>query len=167
LVLKEEHLLIVHSPKDMAAGRHMMVWVWYYNDAPQWSTCFDVQVSGTAKNPISAAPAAAYSAPVAAANAVAPSSMAAAPAAPSPAAAAPAPVAPVNVAAVAPANDAPAPSMPPSPTKAAEVEGATTVTEWFTEWTTDYVAETAAPFGAGYKAKRHPQAKRHAREFSS
>jgi hypothetical protein len=143
----------------MAAGRHMMVWVWYYNDAPQWSTCFDVMVSGTASNPIASAPAASYSAPAAASSKAAPSPVA------SPKAAV---VAPVNVAAVAPVNDAPAPSSPPSPTQAAEVKGATTVTEWFTEWTTDYVEETAAPYsGKSYKAKRHAQAKRHAREFSS
>jgi hypothetical protein len=35
-------------PADMAPGRHMMVWVWSYTGAPQWSTCFDVQVSDSA-----------------------------------------------------------------------------------------------------------------------
>jgi hypothetical protein len=161
-MLKEGLILIDHSPKTMAAGRHMMVWVWYYNGAPQWSTCFDVMVSGSASNPIASAPAASYSAPAIAATAAASSApVAAAPVAPSPVAskaAAAAYVAPV-------ANDAPAASVAPTTTAApVVVEGAaTTVTEWFTEWTTDYVAETDAP----YKAKRHPQAKRHARAFAS
>lgn len=31
-------------PDDIEPGRHMMVWVWSFNDAPQWSTCFDVQI---------------------------------------------------------------------------------------------------------------------------
>lgn len=64
----------------------MFVWVWYYagSDAPQWSTCFDVQVGGdavasTGSNKVAAA---AYSAPAAAAPA-APATTAA-PVAPAP-----------------------------------------------------------------------------------
>lgn len=34
----------VTMPTNMEAGRHMLVWVWSYDDAPQWSTCFDVQI---------------------------------------------------------------------------------------------------------------------------
>lgn len=34
----------VTMPTNMAPGRHMLVWVWSYDNAPQWSTCFDVEV---------------------------------------------------------------------------------------------------------------------------
>jgi hypothetical protein len=37
----------LNLPKDMAPGRHMMVWVWTFSNAPQWSTCFDVMISGS------------------------------------------------------------------------------------------------------------------------
>lgn len=133
----------------MAAGRHMMVWVWYYNDAPQWSTCFDVMISGSASNPIASASSAAYTAPAA----VSTKAAVVAPAATS---------AKANVAVEPVNNDAPVVSPIPTPTPAVPVYGgATTVTEWFTEWTTDYVVETAAP---GYKGRRHAH-KRHARQF--
>ncbi|QDS72878.1 hypothetical protein FKW77_007525 [Venturia effusa] len=145
----------LNLPKNMAAGRHMMVWVWAYNGANQWSTCFDVMISGSGSGSGSNSPApassAAYSAP-----AVAPTKAAA----PSKAAAV---VAPVQNVAVPVKNDAPASSPTPAPTPAAPVApgGAVTVTEWDTVWETDYVVETAAP---GYNGRRHAH-KRHARQF--
>jgi len=36
--------MTVKLPDAIIPGRHMMVWVWSYGGAPQWSTCFDVQV---------------------------------------------------------------------------------------------------------------------------
>lgn len=50
----------LNLPKNMASGRHMMVWVWYYEGAPQWSTCFDVMIQGGASQ-VASAPAAAAS----------------------------------------------------------------------------------------------------------
>lgn len=37
----------LNLPTTMAPGRHMMAWVWYYENAPQWSTCFDVMIQGS------------------------------------------------------------------------------------------------------------------------
>jgi hypothetical protein len=55
----------LNLPKTMAPGRHMMAWVWYFKNPQgvvqaQWSTCFDVMISGTASggSPAPAAPAA-------------------------------------------------------------------------------------------------------------
>jgi hypothetical protein len=36
----------LNLPATMAPGRHMMAWVWYFENAPQWSTCFDVMIQG-------------------------------------------------------------------------------------------------------------------------
>jgi hypothetical protein len=108
-------------PSDIAPGRHMFVWTWAYGDnpnAPQWSTCFDVQVSGDAKpstpvsKPVDTAPAA--PAPEAPAPAAASPATVAAAEVPAPAPAAPAPEVP------APAPAAPAPEVPaPAPTQEA------------------------------------------------
>jgi hypothetical protein len=60
----------LNLPKDMAPGRHMMVWVWWFTNAPQWSTCFDIMVSGSDSGSPSApasSPAATSVAPVVAA----------------------------------------------------------------------------------------------------
>ena len=65
-------------PTTMQPGRHMMTWVWYYENAPQWSTCFDVMIQGSP----GAAPAALPAAPAAQASPPAPASPA--PAAPAP-----------------------------------------------------------------------------------
>ncbi|KAK3380799.1 hypothetical protein B0H63DRAFT_560650 [Podospora didyma] len=35
----------VTLPSNMEAGRHMLVWVWSFNNKPQWSSCFDVIIS--------------------------------------------------------------------------------------------------------------------------
>lgn len=35
---------VLNLPANMAKGRHMMVWVWSYQGADQWSTCFDVNI---------------------------------------------------------------------------------------------------------------------------
>lgn len=42
----------IKLPASMAPGRHMMVWVWTYagSTAPQWSTCFDVMIEGSASS---------------------------------------------------------------------------------------------------------------------
>jgi hypothetical protein len=116
----------LNIPSDMAPGRHMMVWVWYYNNAPQWSTCFDVMVSGDAKSPVSAVakpvdtpaptPVANTPAPEVPASTPAPSPAAAAAAAPAPEAPAPAVPAPAPSAVAAPAAAAPAQSPEASPT---------------------------------------------------
>ncbi|KAI7785707.1 hypothetical protein LA080_006273 [Diaporthe eres] len=34
----------VTMPTNMEPGRHMLAWVWSYDNAPHWSTCFDVQI---------------------------------------------------------------------------------------------------------------------------
>ena len=34
----------IKLPANMAKGRHMLVWVWSYQGADQWSTCFDVNI---------------------------------------------------------------------------------------------------------------------------
>jgi len=111
-------------PTDIAPGRHMMVWVWAWGGANQWSTCFDVMVSGTANTqskaassapvPVESVSAAAVSAPAAPAPA-APAPAAPAPAAPAPAAPAPAAPAPAAPAPAAPAPAAPAAPSPPAP----------------------------------------------------
>jgi hypothetical protein len=95
----------LNLPKDMAPGRHMMVWVWWFTNAPQWSTCFDIMVSGSDSGSPSApasSPAATSVAPVvaaadspAAAPGPATSAPAPAPAAPAISTPAPAPVAPI------------------------------------------------------------------------
>jgi hypothetical protein len=36
----------VTVPSGTAAGRYMLVWVWSYDGANQWSTCFDINVTG-------------------------------------------------------------------------------------------------------------------------
>lgn len=46
----------LNIPASAAPGRHMMVWVWSYKSPNgqvenQWSTCFDVVVSGNAQTP--------------------------------------------------------------------------------------------------------------------
>jgi predicted component of type VI protein secretion system len=111
----------------MAPGRHMFVWVWTYagSSAPQWSTCFDVTIEGSASDS-GASGGSSYSAP--AASPVANANVNAAAAAPSP---------------VAPAADTPAPQ-PPATTPAPEppvtawdqvVETVfTTVDVWTTVW---------------------------------
>jgi hypothetical protein len=38
----------VNVPAGIAAGRYMLVWVWSYDNAPQWSSCFDINVTGGA-----------------------------------------------------------------------------------------------------------------------
>jgi hypothetical protein len=42
-------------PRGMAPGRHMMVWVWWFTNAPQWSTCFDINVLQSISSPASVA----------------------------------------------------------------------------------------------------------------
>ncbi|KAI4636311.1 hypothetical protein J4E83_001265 [Alternaria metachromatica] len=34
----------VHLPECMEKGRHMMVWVWNFDGANKYSTCFDVMI---------------------------------------------------------------------------------------------------------------------------
>jgi hypothetical protein len=50
--------LLLNLPADMAPGRHMMVWTWSYSGAVQWSTCFDVNVTGGSGSPASSSTAA-------------------------------------------------------------------------------------------------------------
>lgn len=157
--MESESRLTFYSPKNMAAGRHMMVWVWAFNGADQWSTCFDVMISGSASNPVSPASSApaAYSAPAVASSKAAATTLKVAASSKAPAAA----VSPVQNVAAPVNNDAPAssPTPTPTPTPAPVVPGAVvTVTEWDTVWTTDYVVETARP---GYRSRRHAH-KRHA-----
>jgi hypothetical protein len=94
----------LNLPKDMAPGRHMMVWVWTFSNAPQWSTCFDVMITGSGSG---SAPAVSSKVNVVAAAAGTPTPTPA-PAAPAPQAAAPAPAAPAPAppaAAAPPADD--------------------------------------------------------------
>jgi hypothetical protein len=110
-------------PSNMAAGRHMFVWVWTYagSSDPQWSTCFDVTIEGAASG------ADTYSAPAAPASPVADVNVNAAAAAPAPAADTPAP------APQAPATT-PAPE-PPVTVWDQDVETVyTTVDVWTTVW---------------------------------
>ncbi|KAF2671406.1 hypothetical protein BT63DRAFT_453802 [Microthyrium microscopicum] len=110
--------LTVKMPADMAAGRHMMVWVWEAQGKPTWSTCFDVMVGGSGSGSAPAAPASSSSPSAAPVPAAAASSAPAAPAYSAPAAAAsPLPALPSVVAAPAPA----APSAPVAPAPAAPV----------------------------------------------
>ncbi|KAE9992091.1 hypothetical protein Vi05172_g10363 [Venturia inaequalis] len=147
----------LNLPKNMAAGRHMMVWVWAYNGADQWSTCFDVMISGSAsKNPVSSASSPAYAAPAVASTKAAATSKA------------PAIVVPPVQNAIEPATTpvssptpTPAPAAPVVPVVSVAPGGAFTVTEWDTVWETDYVVETAVP---QHRGRRHAH-KRHARQF--
>jgi hypothetical protein len=47
----------VTVPAGTPSGEYPMVWVWSYNNAPQWSTCFDVKVTGGQALVAEAAPA--------------------------------------------------------------------------------------------------------------
>jgi len=124
----------LNLPKDMAPGRHMMVWVWTFSNAPQWSTCFDVMISGSGSGspPANSPPASSPSAkPVA--NVVA----AADTQAPAPAPAAPAP-------------QAPAPQAPAAPPAADDVFTVTQVVDVYTTVWNDAPEPTSIA-----KAKRH------------
>jgi hypothetical protein len=129
----------LHLPKDMAPGRHMMVWVWTFSNAPQWSTCFDVMITGSGSG---SAPASKVNVVGAAAGTPTPTP---APAAPAPQEAAPAPAAP------APAYPAPA-APAPAPPAAPPADDVVTVTEVVDVYTTIWNdAPEATP---GSKAKR-------------
>jgi hypothetical protein len=43
-LLDKGNWMELNLPKSMAPGRHMMVWVWSFKGAPQFSTCFDVMI---------------------------------------------------------------------------------------------------------------------------
>jgi len=111
-------------PTSMAPGRHMMVWVWTYQDAPQWSTCFDVMIQGSPSSGSGSSAPAAPAAPAAVVNADA---------APAPAPASPPPPA-------APPAEPAAPATTPAPMPLTDANGEvvetvyTTVDVWTTVW---------------------------------
>jgi hypothetical protein len=47
----------VKVPGGTAPGRYMLVWVWSYDGANQWSTCFDINVTGAGARSLAVAPA--------------------------------------------------------------------------------------------------------------
>ena len=46
-LVDKDNWLSVKLPTDMTPGRHMMVWVWSYKNAPQWSICFDILIGSS------------------------------------------------------------------------------------------------------------------------
>jgi hypothetical protein len=132
-------------PANMAPGRHMMVWVWTYggSNAPQWSTCFDVMISGS--------PAGGASPPAVAPPPPPPAASPPAPAVASPVVAAANPPPPPPPPAAPPAETpvAPAPAPPattPAPQPAVDNSGVVIETVWTTVdvWTTIWDLEKRA-----------------------